>query len=202
MATTTKIPFTFAAMAAALFAFSSPASAEVKVDKPKIDITIQKTPRFQISGPKEKRDTQKVWIEVEVEFKADDRSGDPKEEFIGDLEFKYFIALKAKDNKTKAYTLTVNHTNILKGETLYSVAYISPMTIAKIMGKDAIPNKSSIEVAVEIRHGGTLKAGDATKSPSSKWWNTIPNVDGMVLNKNQTPFAPLWWDRYAEIEGN
>ena len=100
MATTTKKPFTLAAIAAALFAFSPTAEAAVTVDKPKIDINIQKTPRFNVSGPKEKRDTQKVWVEVEVEFQADDKAGDPKEDFVGDIEFKYFIALKAKDGKT------------------------------------------------------------------------------------------------------
>lgn len=202
MAITTKLPVMLAAMAASMFAFTSPAEAATTVDKPKINIEVQKTPRYNVSGPKEKRDTQKFWVEVEVEFIADKKSGDPNDDFVDPLEFKYFIALKAKDGQTKVYTLSVTHTNVLKGEKLYSVAYMSPTAVAKIMGKNATLNKSSIQVAVEIRSGGSLVAGDATTRPSQKWWNSLPNVDGMVLNKNQTPFAPLWWDRYAEIQGN
>jgi hypothetical protein len=28
----------------------------------------------------------------------------------------------------------------------------------------------------------------------------LPRVGGLVLNKNQTPFAPLFYDRYEEIK--
>ena len=28
----------------------------------------------------------------------------------------------------------------------------------------------------------------------------LPQVTGMVLNKTQTPFAPLYWDRYEAIK--
>ena len=28
----------------------------------------------------------------------------------------------------------------------------------------------------------------------------MPQVAGLVLNKNETPFAPLYWDRYEQIK--
>lgn len=198
MAFTKKTPLTLALLGASLLAFSSSASAQaVKVDQPKIDITIQKTPRFTVSGPKEKRDTQKFWIEVEVEFEAD--QANPKEDFISELEIKYFITMTPKTGEVrKVYTLGVSHVNIPKNEKAYSVAYMSPTTIAKIIGKDKVPSKADIDVAVEIRSQGTLVAGDATKSASKKWWNTMPQAEGMVLNKSNTPFATLWVDRYVE----
>ena len=52
----------------------------------------------------------------------------------------------------------------------------------------------------DVRIGGQLLAGDATKSPSSRWWNTMPQATGLVLGKDKTPFAPLWWDRYSEMK--
>jgi hypothetical protein len=28
----------------------------------------------------------------------------------------------------------------------------------------------------------------------------LPPITGFVLNKNETPFAPLYWDRYPQIK--
>jgi len=28
----------------------------------------------------------------------------------------------------------------------------------------------------------------------------LPPISGFVLNKKETPFAPLYWDRYAQIK--
>lgn len=204
MAITSNSPLRLAAIGCFLLALSPAGFAQkVEVDKPKINIEIQKTPRFGQQGPKEKRDTQKFWIEVEVEFKADQKGGDPNNEFIDELEFKYFITVTPKNAKDrKVYTLTINHGPILKGETSYSVAYISPNNIAKIVGKEKVPGKADVDVAVEIRHQGQLIGGDSTKSPSSKWWNSMSQAEGMVMKKSETPFAPLWWDRYAEEKKN
>jgi len=33
-----------------------------------------------------------------------------------------------------------------------------------------------------------------------QWFTALPPIAGFVLNKNETPFAPLYWDRYAQIK--
>jgi len=33
-----------------------------------------------------------------------------------------------------------------------------------------------------------------------QWFIALPPIAGFVLNKNETPFAPLYWDRYAQIK--
>ena len=35
---------------------------------------------------------------------------------------------------------------------------------------------------------------------AAQWYNTTPALPGMVLKKSETPFAPLYWDRYEEIK--
>lgn len=57
-------------------------------------------------------------------------------------------------------------------------------------------------MAVEVLVNGA-KVGQANNGPDN-WWNA-PTVSDQtakypVLNKNETPFKMLWWDRYAEIE--
>ncbi|MFT4547248.1 MAG: hypothetical protein ACI8XO_003667 [Verrucomicrobiales bacterium] len=199
MAKTSKTPQILSLIGVALLLFTSGAFAQkVTVAGTKIIVGTPKTPRFSVQGTDSKRDDQKTWVEVEVEFKADQQG---KEDFIDALEFRYYITIKPKEGDRQVFTLTLNHINIPKGETVYSVAYISPTTIAKIIGKDATVSKSNIDVAVEIRSSGSVVGGDATKSPKTSWWTKMPQQDGMVLNKTQTPFAPLWWDRYAEVQG-
>ena len=38
-----------------------------------------------------------------------------------------------------------------------------------------------------------------TRAPA-QWYAGLPAVTGLVLNKNETPFAPLYWDRYEQIK--
>jgi hypothetical protein len=33
-----------------------------------------------------------------------------------------------------------------------------------------------------------------------QWFAALPPIAGFVLNKNETSFAPLYWDRYAQIK--
>jgi len=187
----------------AVFALASGVQAqeEVKVSKVKINVDVQKTPRITGTGAKEKRDTQKQWFEIEVEFDVDVKKGDPKVEFLDELEFRYFVAMQPRGAKTPiAYTATVNHIDIPNDGTSVSVVYMAPTTIAKLLGKNTAPNKNMLQIAVEIYHGGKLVGGDATSKASTRWWNDLPAVDGKVLNKTQTPFANLWFDRYVGVK--
>jgi hypothetical protein len=44
----------------------------------------------------------------------------------------------------------------------------------------------------------------ATKSfkaqGDQQWWQSLQQTAGLVLNKNQTPFSALIWDRYEQIK--
>ena len=33
-----------------------------------------------------------------------------------------------------------------------------------------------------------------------QWYNALQGIAGFVLNKNETPFAPLYWERYPQIK--
>ena len=33
-----------------------------------------------------------------------------------------------------------------------------------------------------------------------QWFSALPALTGFVLNKNETPFAPLFWDHYEQIK--
>jgi hypothetical protein len=48
--------------------------------------------------------------------------------------------------------------------------------------------------------GGAVKdEANLTRGPA-KWYSALPQSPGLLLNKNETPFAPLYWDRYEQVK--
>jgi len=35
-----------------------------------------------------------------------------------------------------------------------------------------------------------------------QWFAALPALSGFILNKNETPFAPLFWGRYEQIKSH
>ncbi len=157
-----------------------------------------KSPDFEVgSGIKEPKSERKDWIQIDVSFKI---SSDSREDFIEAVEFRFFVLPKSAQPKyKKLYTATINHVDLLQGQTLHSSVFLSPNSLARIYGKGKKPNPRDLMVAVEV-HSGDLIGGDATDSKSSKWWRNkeAPTDTSMLRPKSKTPFAYLWYDSYAE----
>lgn len=167
----------------------------VKVKK--IEYDVQPTPLFQTGGgvKSKKVPRQKSWLEVEVEFEV--KAGN-KEGVVNDLQFRYYIALKGPEG-TKMLVGDVNHVNMLEGDKLFSVVYISPATLGKVTGKYRDFQKSAVNaVAVEVSYNGRVIGGESTGG-SGRWWEGLSAEQG-VLPKGKTPFALLWLDRYADVK--
>lgn len=129
------------------------------------------------------------WLEVEVTFEAD-------VEWTDELTFKYYILVGGK-----CLTGEVTHVTIPKGRDLHSVMYISPRALLRVLnGKQA--QLTSIEnVGVQIlKQGALVDTKSAKPTPQPQWWQNMQQTPGLVLNKAETPFAPLFWDRYEAIK--
>jgi hypothetical protein len=147
--------------------------------------SVQKTPEFQITSGQTKRSRNQDWLEIEVEFAT-------KAELIDELTFKYQVVLNGK-----LLVGDVTHVNIPKGREHYSVAYISPRTIERFMEGRSLTGASIENVRIEVSKQGQV-LGEKSLKPSPI--PNLPQVTGFVLNKMQTPFAPLYWDRYEAIK--
>ncbi|MDZ4403855.1 Amuc_1102 family pilus-like protein [Prosthecobacter sp.] len=190
-------------IASALYA-QAPAVQEtlpaVKVDIKRVTVTEQPTPQFTASNVKEKRWRPKNWIEVDVEFDikvpvdAGGRNGS-----YSAMQLNVYLALQhmTKDGKREVITGTLDLLNIPAGETCHALAYVSPATMRSIFLKDNVTASTDIQGwGVEFIAEGKRIAGDSSvgKSP---WWEKTENfamLQGSLLNKLQTPFAPLWGD--------
>jgi hypothetical protein len=182
----------FAAVATALLAGAT-AHAQVgaagKVEITKIAPAFVATPEYEFQGEK-KRTPGRVgkWLEVEVEFSSE-------AEFTEELSFNYYILFNGK-----LLVGEVTHVSIPKGKGLYSVVYVSPRSIERVMANKPLNANAVENVGVEIRRAGALVTSQSFNSKTKpNWWQTLEQVPGMVVNKNETPFAPLYWDRYEAI---
>jgi len=158
-----------------------------------IEIDTQQTPELTYSGPKLKKTPRnRDWIEIDVEFEVEGKS---ENKYVDELLFKYYLVLD--DKKKTMVTADVIHVNVPLDEKIYSSVYLSPSTLEKLLRKKNFSKNDIKGYAVEVIYRGKTMGGDASNK-SSKWWESREQTTGLLLPKSRTPFAPLWWDRYAE----
>jgi hypothetical protein len=147
------------------------------------------TPQFTYTGAQQyPANQQDRWLEVEVEFAA-------TPEFTDELKFKYFILLNGK-----LLTGEVTHANVAAGRENRSVMYVSPRTLARFMGNRAVTANAIQNIAVQILQQGAIKDELSFTRAPGNWYAGLAPLNGFLLNKSETPFAPLYWDRYEQIK--
>lgn len=181
-----RIPLTTLCFALAGSVFGQNQTSDFRITK--IDRELITTPQFSYSGAEQKRDTHERWLRIEVQFSS-------APDFIDALTFKYYVSIGGK-----VLTGEVTHVNILAGREHFSVMYMPPHALAYIL-QNRPPNTNSIEnIAVQILQKGEVKAELSLARAQPDWYTSLPIIPGFLLNKNETPFAPLYWDRYEQIK--
>jgi hypothetical protein len=195
-------PFFLVAAATIAAAQAQQLSRDFQISKITPDMVT--TPEYNVSfGPKNKKvGKNKEWLEVEVSFDWQPREKKP--EFLDELTFNYYILLNDKSRENPQGTLltgSVTHVAIPQAKSMNSVMYVSPRTLERFFeGKTPSTASSAVvDVGVTITKQGQLVAESSWKG-RGQWWTTLQQVTGYVLNKNETPFAPLAWDYYEAIK--
>jgi len=168
---------------------AAPESAPAAFQITKITRNLVTAPQFNYSGaeryPTNQRDR---WLQVEVEFTAS--------QFTDELTFKYYILFNGT-----LLTGEVTHVNIPASRENRSVMYVPPRALERFANNRPITENLFQNVAVQIVQQGGVKAEASLARAQPQWFATLqPAPSGFVLNKNQTPFAPLYWDRYEQIK--
>jgi len=190
----------FASLLAVVFAAGTSsvcAEAKMKVDKPEFD-DLQSP---ELGG--KKKFSPKDWLEVEVKFNIADVRPESKDGYVDQAEIRWYVAVENPGGK--GYWLLekqVTHVNIELGEDFYASVYLSPSSVKRLSGKERAGKSIVWGVAGEITVAGTTETFNS--QPSKKeWWKagSLSRTDKVpLLNKDETPFKALWWDRYAEIQ--
>ena len=154
----------------------------------KITTNFISSPQFTYTGAEQfQADQRERWLEVEVTFAS-------TPEFTDELMLKYFILFNGK-----LLTGEVTHVNIPAGGENRSVMYVTPKTLQRLMLGRTITNNALQNTAVQLMQQGVKDELSASRA-APQWYATLPQIPGLVLNKNETPFAPLYWDRYCQIK--
>lgn len=180
--------FTFISFSQVLVAQLPPRGADFAITR--INRNLITAPQFTYTGAQQYQpDQHNRWLEVEVEFTA-------LPEYTDELTFRYYVLVNGK-----LLTGEVTHVNIGAGRDLRSVMYVSPKTLVRLMGNRPVAANSVQNIAVQLVQQGAVKSElSAERTDAPGWFAALPHVAGQVLNKNETPFASLYWDRYEQIK--
>lgn len=187
-------------VAFAIPAYSQQANSEFKITK--VEPAFQESPNFQGARYDKRGFKAKSWLEIEVTFDWQPKAKDPK--YTDELTFSYYVLLKNKSQLFPQGTLlfgTVTHSSIPQERDMHSVVYVSPRALEKFFdGKVPANAQAAVEaIGVTISKQGQIVAEyNGTFRP--QWWTQFQQTPGFVLNKGETPFAPLAWDYYEAIK--
>jgi hypothetical protein len=147
------------------------------------------SPQFAYTGAEQHvADLRERWLEVEVTLVA-------TPEFSDELTVKYFILFNGR-----LLTGEVTHTKIPAGRENRSVIYVTPKTLERLMPGRTVTNAALQNIAVQLSQRGVIKDELSLTRAPAQWYLAMPQIAGLTLNKNETPFAALYWDRYLEIK--
>ncbi|MFN5578977.1 MAG: Amuc_1102 family pilus-like protein [Akkermansiaceae bacterium] len=176
-------------------------SFKVEPEKPAFDDL--PSPDFNVS--KTKAFKPKDWLEIEASFKIQ-MAPEPPSKTAERVMVKWYIAVEHPEKKGAYLLLTkdITHVNVPLNEEIFSSVYLSPASIKRLTGRDRAGKGVVNLVGYEVLINGEKVAQETSGASKAGWWNTtsdkISRSDTVpLLNKMETPFANMWWDRYAEV---
>ena len=169
----------------------------------KIEPQIVTTPAISYSGATQKASRPKSWMEVEVTFTWQPRTS--AEKFSDDVTFNYYVLLSNKSVTSPQGSLLtgqVTHTSLPAMQNdLKTVMYLSPRNMERLFdGKiPASATSAIVDIGVTITRQGQVVAEKSLKG-TGQWWPQYQQTPGYLLNKSETPFAPLNSDYYEAVK--
>ena len=174
-------------LSSASFAAAQNRASDMQLTKITRDLI--QSPEYTYSGAETFRiNSRDRWLAVNVDFTA-------LPDFTPEATFKYYVLLDGK-----LLTGEVTHVNILAGKELHSVMYVPPRALAHLMGNRTLTINAVQNIAVQVLEQGAVKDEISLTRAQPEWFAALPAVSGFLLNKNETPFAPLYWDHYEQIK--
>ena len=144
-----------------------------------------KTPVFRTAVQGQASAKQPDWWRVAVEYET-------APEWIDELEFTFYTYIEDQSNKGAPVMFRglVTYVNVAKGKHV-SDMFLHPNTIAR-MGLVK-------QIAVVVKARGAVVATESTATKAN-WWDGFSPVDGVLINRAQTPFAFVDYDLYEAIK--
>jgi hypothetical protein len=150
----------------------------------KITPSLVPSPTYQLIGP-EKRFQPRNWFEIEVEFSVRKRVPDG-------AVFRFEVRIDGT-----LFTGDVAVAPLEKEDGLLTVAYISPNSFRRAFHGRGPNVDSALRVELTVVSGEETLGG-AIYENAKAFGQVGQRLEQTVRPKSDTPFAPLFWDRYVE----
>jgi hypothetical protein len=157
---------------------------EVEIDKVTNDLVT--TPEYQITGGQNKRYEIRKWLEIEWEYTT-------KGKLVDELTFTVNVLVGGK-----LLPGSVSYVKIPEGKH-FGVMYVAPRTLETLVGK-AVTASAIQGVWITVANSQGVMVAQHPKRPTAL--PNVPRQDGLLLKKTESPFAPLYWDRYEAIKAS
>jgi hypothetical protein len=146
------------------------------------------TPKFDFRGAPSNTGKPKEWFKIYVEY-------DTEPEWIDELNFTFYVLIKGKTKDAPPYSL-------FKAETSYiHIPAGSKHTADMYVHPNILSRYGDVErVAVEVRQGGRVLERVGKPALTEAWWERLSPIEGVLLNRSQTPFAIINVDDYEIIK--
>jgi hypothetical protein len=199
-----RINFLTSLTCACIAAVSTPLaeaqSYKVEAKAPEFD----DIPSPEFGGAKSKDFKPKEWLEIEASIKVL-MSPAPPSKTAEKVLVKWFVAVENPD-KQGTYLLLkkeITYVNVPLEEDVFSSVYLSPASVQRLTGSDRAGKSMVYLVGYEVLINGEKVAQETSKGKVG-WWTAasdkISSTDSVpLLDKSESAFAHMWWDRYAEI---
>jgi hypothetical protein len=199
---TSFIAFVTAVITALAFTNSSVDAQAYKVESTGPIFEDIPSPEFAL--PFQKKFKPKDWLEIEAPLKVL-MAPEPSSKTAERIVVKWYVAVENPEKRGTYLLLTkdITHVNVPLNEEIFTSVYLSPASVKRLTGSDRGGKKAVNLVGFEVLANGE-KIGQYTSGGKAGWWNVasskISRSESVpLLDKSMTPFANLWWDRYAEI---
>lgn len=150
----------------------------------------------------------KKWMEIETTFAWQPLSG--TDFYSDDLTVNYYVLLNNISPKYPQGALLTGQTTLSgvpaksldpKNSELKTVIYVSSRNLERLYG-GKVPsdiNSAVKDIGVTISKQGQVVAQKSLHGTVG-WWPQFQPAPGFLLNKADTPFAPLNWDYYEAVK--
>lgn len=199
-----SLAFACAILSASAVMGQSPEEVRAKIKGVTTQAT--QTPEFAVNNTGNvKRWKPKEWLEVDVEFEVDlAPSAGGRDGTLDVIQVNLYVALNAKTDEGKRYVAkaTQAFTNVSAKDESHVLFFMSPASLKSLFKKDNFLVTSDVQGwGVELVVGGKVLAADSSLG-NQPWWeqtDSFAMMDGVLVTKNKTPFAPLWGDYDLEV---
>ncbi len=174
-------------------------SDSLRVSVRKMDVNLVRTPYYRGATSDNRANAKDDWLQLQVEYQTDGA----REGWLDEIELVWHVAILRKNQTPVVMSRSVTYVDI-EDETHYAATYVRPKLLQRLSGTRRL-SRNDVRFYVEIKVDGKRVADSYLgQRPQAAWWEYQPprvdRRDSDLLNRLETPFAPLDYDFYEQIK--